>query len=78
MSHGIGAEAASIVTTRDTIEPTAKSKGIEDGSLFVKIEAMCTERHSPRNADTCARDPSTRQRDGTRRCRRTANGGRRS
>jgi len=40
MSHGIGAEAASILMTRTTIEATAKSKGIETGSLFSKIEAM--------------------------------------
>ncbi|MDM7884742.1 DUF4145 domain-containing protein [Curtobacterium sp. RHCKG23] len=40
MSHGIGAEAASILMTRTTIEATAKSKGIENGSLFAKIEAM--------------------------------------
>lgn len=43
MSHGIGAEAASILMTRTTIEATAKSKGIEDGSLFNKIEAMSAQ-----------------------------------
>jgi hypothetical protein len=40
MCHGIGADAASILMTRTTIEATAKSKGIDKGSLFEKIEKM--------------------------------------
>lgn len=43
MSHGIGADAASILMTRTTIEATAKSKGIENGTLFSKIEAMSAQ-----------------------------------
>lgn len=40
MAHGIGADAASILMTRTTIEATAKSKDITSGNLFTKIEAM--------------------------------------
>lgn len=42
MCHGIGADAASILMARTTIEATAKSKGVDKGSLFEKIEKMST------------------------------------
>lgn len=40
MSHSIGAEAASILMARTTIEATAKSKGIVKGNLYAKIEEL--------------------------------------
>ena len=40
MAHGVGANAASILMARTTIEATAKSKGISKGNLFEKIEKM--------------------------------------
>lgn len=40
MAHGIGAEVASILMTRTTIEATAKSQLVTTGSLVAKIEAM--------------------------------------
>jgi hypothetical protein len=40
MSHGIGADAASILMARTTIEATAKSNEITKGNLFEKIEKM--------------------------------------
>jgi hypothetical protein len=43
MSHSIGAEAASILMARTTIEATAKSKNITKGTLFAKIEELSKE-----------------------------------
>lgn len=40
MAHGIGAEIASILMTRTTIEATAKSQDVTDGSLMAKIKEM--------------------------------------
>lgn len=42
MSHSIGAEAASILMARSTIEATAKSKDITTGNLYEKIEKLST------------------------------------
>lgn len=40
MAHAIGADAASILMARTTIEATAKNQGIDDGSLYNKIETL--------------------------------------
>lgn len=40
MAHGIGAEIASILMTRTTIEATAKSQDVTEGSLMAKIKEM--------------------------------------
>ncbi|ROS62195.1 uncharacterized protein DUF4145 [Frigoribacterium sp. PhB160] len=43
VSHQVGAEIASILMTRTTIEATAKSKGLTSGNLYSKIEAMAEQ-----------------------------------
>jgi hypothetical protein len=54
MTHNIGADMASILMTRTTIEATAKSKGITSGNLYSKIEAMADQGIIRRDALTVA------------------------